>query len=233
MRQLQDNNITLDAESHTYSLQDDPSFPFTSVTTFIHDYFEPFDGPAIANKLIKMPKYRGRSAQSLLDEWSAASDMGTAVHAEVEEYIKDTTSPLTLPKSIGGGKWIDTNIPSHRLMLPEIIIYSKELGIAGTIDLMVYNEETDEYSLVDWKTNKAIRTAAYRGKKGIKGPTLTMPDCNFNQYTLQLSIYRFLLEKYYDIKIAQQVLVHLTEDGAITYRCPYREEVVKEMLGIQ
>jgi ATP-dependent exoDNAse (exonuclease V) beta subunit len=232
MRQLQDNNISLDTEKHIYSLQDDPAFPFTSVTTYIHKYFEPFNAPVIANKLVRMPKYRGRSVQSFLDEWSEASDMGTAVHAEVEEYIRDTTSPITLPKAIHGVKWIENNIPSHRLMLPEIIIYSKELGIAGTIDLMVYNEETDEYSLVDWKTNKAIYKTAFRGKKGIKGPTRTMPDCNFNQYTLQLSIYRFLLEKYYGIKIAQQCLVHLADDVATTYRCPYEKEIVMEMLGL-
>ena len=43
---------------------------------------------------------------------------------------------------------------STTLFFSEVIVYSKELGIAGTIDLLVYNSETNMYHLVDWKTNK-------------------------------------------------------------------------------
>ncbi|GIS42763.1 MAG: hypothetical protein Ct9H90mP15_08030 [Candidatus Neomarinimicrobiota bacterium] len=38
----------------------------------------------------------------------------------------------------------------------EVIVYSEELKVAGTIDLLVYNKEQDMYHLVDWKTNKRI-----------------------------------------------------------------------------
>ncbi|MBK7867502.1 MAG: hypothetical protein IPJ75_11260 [Ignavibacteriales bacterium] len=56
-------------------------------------------------------------------------------------------------------------------VIPELIVFSEELGIAGTVDLLVYNPRTDKYDIYDWKTNKSIDEYGYGGKRGTRPPT--------------------------------------------------------------
>ena len=74
-----------------------------------------------------------------------------AVHIEV--LIRHHQIYLRFPIAI----WL---IPFYS----EVVVYSKELGIAGTIDVLVYNREQDMYHLVDWKTNKRIDKKSFRKK---------------------------------------------------------------------
>ena len=68
MNIILDNKITLDRETHRYSLLDNPEIVFTSVTTYIDYFFEGFYGEKVAKKLIaNVPKYKGRTVESLLD----------------------------------------------------------------------------------------------------------------------------------------------------------------------
>ena len=60
MNTILDNKITLDRETHRYSLLDNPEIVFTSVTTYLDYFFEGFDGEKVAKKLIaNVPKYKG------------------------------------------------------------------------------------------------------------------------------------------------------------------------------
>ena len=52
MNTILDNKITLDRETHRYSLLDNPDIVFISVTTFLEYFFEGFDGENVAKKLI-------------------------------------------------------------------------------------------------------------------------------------------------------------------------------------
>lgn len=63
----------------------------------------------------------------------------------------------------------------------EVIIYSKELGISGTIDVLVYNKAQNMYHLVDWKTNKRIEKTSFR-KKRILNSSKHLEYCNLILY---------------------------------------------------
>ena len=53
-------DIYLLKDEHEYRLKSDPEFRFTSCTTFIKQFFTPFDADAVAEKLVNtVPKYRG------------------------------------------------------------------------------------------------------------------------------------------------------------------------------
>jgi len=229
MNKLKDSNITLDHKTHIYSLQDDPGFKFTSSTTFIHKFFEPFNKYKVAAKLLKLPKYAGKTREDLFAEWKASSVKGTKIHEEMEYYILEKTPPESIPGKFGQ-QWVDAVISKNCKLLPEVIVYSKERGIAGMIDLLVYNPDDKGYTLVDWKTNKKINKKSFKGKVGIKPATLGVEDCNFNHYSLQLSLYRYILEEYYGLKIKNQYLVHLTDAGAESLVCSYMKETIEEML---
>ena len=60
MNKLENGDITLDVQNHEYKLKTNSDITFTSVTTFINSFFEPFDDIKISNYLVNnVPKYFG------------------------------------------------------------------------------------------------------------------------------------------------------------------------------
>ena len=115
-------------------------------------------------------------------------------------------------------------------LFPEKIVFSKDLEIAGTIDILALDKKDNKYDLIDWKTSKKIEMNAYGGKVGTKIATSNIPDCNYYHYTLQLSLYRYLLERYYGLKIRNMIIAHLKEDYARAIIVPYMINEITDML---
>ena len=92
------------------------------------------------------------------------------------------------------------------------------------------DKKSGEYVLIDWKTSKRIDKSSFNGKKGIKKESCTIDDCNYNHYALQLSLYRYILEKYYGIQVARQLVAQLKDDRVETYSMPYMKNEIITML---
>lgn len=232
MNELFKNDISLDQKNHKYFLKNSPEFKFSSVTEFIHLFFEKFDQERVAKKLINTnPKYRSKTVSEVLLDWGKGAERGTIVHNELEMFIKEKTIPQH-KMSITGARWLkEKQKNEYNTFYSEVIVYTKELGIAGTIDLLVYNSEQNMYHLVDWKTNKRIDKNSFRNKKGILPSSQHLDDCNFTHYSLQLSFYRYILERYYGLEIGSQTLFHLKEnDSYEIYNVEYRSEDLINML---
>ena len=230
---LSDPNITMDNATHTYTLATHPELEFISVTTFIAEFFKPFDKERIANKLVTtIPKYFGRSPESLIAEWIAAGKHGTIVHKEIEDWINERIEPKER-KAIEGKNWVNSyKMKMDVDILTEVMVYSKELRIAGTIDVLVRDREKGEYQIIDWKTSKRIDKDSFKGKLGNRPETSSVMDCNFNHYALQLSLYRYLLEEYYGIIVNKQLIAHLQDHGAKSHHTPYMREHIIDMLKV-
>ena len=69
--------------------------------------------------------------------------------------------------------------------------------------------------------NDKISTKAFKNQKGTHLITSDIEDCKYNLYALQLSLYRYLLENYYGLKIKRQLIVHLRDDKVLAYMTPY------------
>ena len=217
------NNIHLEKEQHIYTL-DQSDVEFTSVTTFISELFEKFDSLSIATKLVnKVPKYSSYTVEQLINEWNEAANHGTKVHNEIEEHILKLSKP-TEPKAIQGINWLEKHLDRDKhIAYTEKIIYSEELKLAGSVDLIIKNTQTNEYTIIDWKTNKKITTSSYNNKMGTHKITRDIEDCKYLIYTLQLSLYRYILEKYYGLNVVRQLIVHLKEDEVLAYLTQYLE----------
>ena len=73
--------IKLRVKNHKYILESNPTIVFFSVTNLVEDQFPPFESDKIAENLVNnVPKYRGYTKISLLQEWINIRDTGTAVH---------------------------------------------------------------------------------------------------------------------------------------------------------
>ena len=232
MNKLSDTNINLEEKTHEYTLLDRADVSFTSVTTFIEEFFEGFDALKIAEKLINnYPKYAGRTVESLIADWNAAADHGTKVHHEIEQWIKDGIDPIDI-KAINGKDWLnDYKLKSDIDILSEVIVYSTELSIAGTVDILAKDNSTGLYEIIDWKTSKKIEMVSYGQKMGTHEITKNIMDCNFYHYSLQLSLYRYILETYYGLKIHNQLIAQLHDDGVNAHVAPYMKDEIIAMLG--
>ena len=228
---LSDPNMTMDNATHTYNLATHPELDFVSVTTFVSGFFRPFDKERIAKKLVTThPKYLGRSPETLIAEWDAAGEYGTIVHKEMEDWIREGIEPKER-KAIVGKNWLNNyKMDIDMDISTEVMVYSKELRIAGTIDVLVRDRENGEYQIIDWKTSKRIDKNSFKGKVGNSPETISVMDCNFNHYALQLSLYRYLLEEYYGIIVDKQLIAHLQDHGAKGHHTPYMREHIIEML---
>jgi hypothetical protein len=110
-------------------------------------------------------------------------------------------------------------------VFPEVIVFSEELEVAGTVDLLVYNSDNGECNIFDWKTSKKIDCNGR--KQAITQACAGLKDCRFDQYSLQLSMYSYLLENYHDIKVANQYMVQLTDTEANCIESKKLEQNVK------
>lgn len=192
--------INFDPVAHTYTDIDGNNY--TSVSKIVSKYKNKFD----SDKWSKVKALqRGITQEEILEEWRlkalASTDKGTAVHKAIEEYfVEDKESDLINPYLSTFQLWKKRHVFFH----PEKILYSKEYKVAGTCDMVVYSEKEDEYSILDWKTNKEIvMNNKYQKMQGICSH---LDDCNFNHYMLQLNLYARLLDK----PIKKLTLVHLS-----------------------
>ena len=229
MQNIFDQTINLQEPGHKYILNKDPDFEFNSVTTVIGNYFEPFKKEEIANKLVTTsPKYMGMSPIDLIANWDAARDYGTKVHNEIELFLNEDMKPEAI-ESFAAIDWLKKYDKNPEIKIyPEVIVYSKELKIAGSIDILIYDQSNNYYEIIDWKTSKSIDKTSFGGKMGTHSITNHLMDCKFVHYSMQLSFYRYLLEKYYGLKIQNQLIAHLKGNSCKMHIGNYyQKEVLK------
>lgn len=221
--------LKFDEETHTYTYEDKK---LISVTTFLGQFFSKFDRDAIAQSLSER---FGRPAEEYIEEWEEASNHGTRVHNAIEQYVLNNLLKAEEAKEKDEGK-IEQGIEFLKeldigLCIPEYKIYDLELGLAGTIDLIVVTPEG--LLLVDWKTNKAIRKSDFdfetRQVKKCSKPISGTNDCNYEKYVLQLSTYAYMLERK-GYTIAGLKLVHLKDTKRTEYDIDYKKKKVKRLL---
>ena len=142
-----------------------------------------------------------------------AREAGTNMHLQIEnyyndiEYEKDTEILKFLEFE---KKYIKDKYKPYRT---EWQIFDEDSFLAGTVD-MVYEKKEGELFIFDWKRSKNIikkdgtidnKNPFENGKKGLSHLSST----DYNKYTLQQNIYKYILEKNYDKKISSMNLLIL------------------------
>lgn len=86
----------------------------------------------------------------------------------------------------------------------EYMVGDEKLGLAGTLDRLYYNHITQEYEIWDFKTDKKFKTSNKYQKLNL----FNVEECEYNKYSLQLSLYRYIIEKNLNIKLGQSNVVY-------------------------
>lgn len=113
----------------------------------------------------------------------------------------------------------------------EFVIGSEEYDIASAIDHLFINKATGGLVLVDYKTNSDI----YKNDKfakDMKIPLSHLKDTKLNHYAIQLSIYRYLVEKYAGILVEEMFIVWFSEcnKNYEIIEIPYLKDEVEKIL---
>lgn len=240
-------DIEFHEEGHFYTLND---YKFgISATSLIETYAQEFDSNSISQMVANK---RGISQQEVLNEWKKENEFscikGSCIHLKAqslwmkENYeidyniIDDTIDKDRLKKeydimSKQAINFYNDYKRMYDMIQDEFIVWSKEFDIAGSIDGIMYNKYTQQCCILDFKSNKDLQFESKYHKK-MKVPLHKLDDVNGQHYYIQLSIYKYLIEKYTNIKVNELFIVYfnIEADNYEIIDVPYLENEVKKIL---
>lgn len=215
--------IDFHEEEHFYTLN---NYKFNcSVTQLIETYGQEFDSDGISQMVANK---RGISQKEVLDEWKKENEFscikGSCIHLKAQSLwmgtdyeidynkIDDTIDKDRLKKEYDIMSKQATNFYNdykdmYDMIQDEFIVWSKEFDIAGSIDGIMYNKNTQQCCILDFKSNKDLQFKSKYRKK-MKVPLHELDDVNGQHYYIQLSIYKYLIEKYTNIKVDELFIVY-------------------------
>ena len=79
--------------------------------------------------------------------------------------------------------------------------------IAGNVDMLCWNQKAQEFQIWDYKNLKNMTITNNFGQKG-KGSFNKLPDCHLVKYSIQLNIYKAIIQRQLGIQIGKCYLVH-------------------------
>lgn len=223
----------------------------TSVTTFIDCLFEKFDGDAIVTRMMANTKkwnnpnenkYYGKSKEEILLSWKDNGDQksgqGSYAHNTIEHYCNERPYDASL-KSFQLFLQFEKERVKDKLVpfRTEQYLFNREILMIGAVDALYSyidpkKQERDAEGklhiiLVDWKcvekfTMEGFRDRTGKKKTGIQPCTSSLDDCKFSKYSIQLMLYKWMLEEAYDI-IVDDMWIIIVHPQQLTYR----REIVK------
>ena len=192
-----------DVEGSTLLAFENSKYAFRSPTGLIANFYEHFDTIPQAKKYVlkhKLPI----SWEQLVFAWDMlgdiASDEGTTLHGYGESLFNDwgmkAPDLLKTPYVQALHKELSSK---YVLAKTELLVYSLELRVAGQVDLLMRNNDSTEYHILDYKfikeplERKSYYNRFTRKYKMMTGPFSRLMDTNYSHYSIQLELYRYLM----------------------------------------
>ena len=220
-------------------------------TGLIEQYTQDFDTQAVAERVAEK---ENKSVQEILDEWKYKNQFSCAKGSICHEFAQHLWSGNEWLWSGFGRDEYENEIFYHTCNLifdqahnfyedykdrlehlyDEYVIGSEEYNIASAIDHLFINKLTGGLVLVDYKTNSDIHKNE-KYAKNMKVPLTHLKDFTLNHYYIQLSIYKYLVEKYTNLQIEEMFIVWFSEnnDNYEIIDVPYLQKEVKNILELR
>lgn len=213
--------IVLDKKTHVYTCE---GRRLASVGSLVKRVTPQFDAHFNAQRVAER---EGKTKDQVLVEWErnrdAACDTGIQLHEFIDRVLsgrppeEKQQGEAVPPKCRQWLAWWEKAEESLSPVETEHIVGSLELGIAGTQDMLAESSKTEKLHVFDWKNNKAMRDRNDYGKT-LLPPFDDLPDCELTRYSLQVSLYRLLVELEMCEEIGESWIVHVTDDFAKPYK---------------
>lgn len=232
VRRLQEGAVKLNPETHQYF--DENSKEYRSVSKLVRTVIPPFEKEKISRIMASnMAKQSGASVdyeqKKLLAQWQAKGDSsiihGNRLHDALEEYV--LTGRIENPDLAKLKQSMSPFLKRGYKYFPEQVIYSRNHFVAGMADLVVMRQRSNNslFDIFDYKTNEAkgiqFDSISYKNdivkhyNKFLLPPVDHLEDCNYNHYSLQISIYARMLSDTFGAKIGRLAILFVNKDLTI------------------
>lgn len=223
LQRFADPRFRFEAEQHEYYLGERL---LTHFSEWIKAYKEAFDREAQAPRTAAK---RGCSVEEVLAEWERSQWIGTKTHEFIEAYYQDANASCAPDTEVllRCQKFLALHHGRLKDFLPvaqELRLFHEPSGLCGTLDFLGWHVPTQQLYVLDWKTNSRITTDQDRIWRMMKGPFSDLGEHEHNTYSLQISLYRLLLDEA-GIPTAGGAIVHLptgSQPGNIIQAIDYR-----------
>lgn len=217
------NRITFVEKTHSYLIDDQPTGA-PSVTQLLKRFKRPFDKESASKRVAKKT---GQTAQQILAEWEMnklySTTLGSMFHKYVENFYCNKKIGFEgnfdglgfeekakigekLPKMVEQfQQFYKENAFLHCVKNEMVVGDIEDTKVCGMLDMLCWNEQTDKYEILDFKTNKKMTKVSEYGV--LFYPFEHMTEGEINEYTIQLNTYKYLIEKYTPITIDKLKLV--------------------------
>ena len=236
-----DEFITFEEGPHIYTVHGEQGY--TSVTTWNHHHFAEFDSEKIIGNIMKSRKmkdpsykYYGMTAADIKADWDKnrdeASSAGTRMHYDIECYYNGLDVENASVEFSYFKRFVE-DFPDLKPYRTEWMVYYEELKLSGSID-MIFENPDGTLLIYDWKRSKEIVYETPFNQVSTTPCISHLPDTNFWHYSLQLNMYKVILEHKYGKKVVGLFLVRLHPDNPYkTYdriEVPILEKEMSELL---
>lgn len=223
-----------------------------SVTRLIEEYSNPFDQQVIAEKVAIRDN---KSVSEVLEEWEYKNKFACEKGHFAHEFVQNLWSGIIYQENIKSGLE-DIKTPLNKIKQQAINFYnnfkdkfthiqdeqlvgSEEYNICSAVDHLFLDKNGNVW-LIDYKTNSILKgynddEKNRRYTKKMLIPLQNIKDDSLNHYYLQLSIYKYLIEKYTNIKIYKTMIVYMSEniENYELIETPYLMKEVKKILELR
>lgn len=207
-----------------------------SVSKLLEYISHPFDDVGTAERCAKKGendpnyKYYKMSADEILAAWKAKADESKRYGSLLDDYAGmrlNESKELELWKldnNFEYDKRLNSNCKgfdeffevistktNYKYVSREMSLYiTSKSGntIKGRFDCLFYDETTNSYIIIDWKTTDDIPLKNNYGTK-LLGPAYTLDECDANKYTLQLQFYKKALSENYSLTSPDKISVYV------------------------
>lgn len=222
MSALKEQLVSFDPIEHRYT--DREGRELISVSKLLSLFKPVFDESGEITR--KYAAKHGLTVESVKAKWKEvamiACDYGTAVHEEIEHYIK---TGLIRPSPHIQYVQQFAKIEFKGKLFSERMLYCLDNMVAGTADIV---EKMGQYiNIWDIKTNRELKKHDSWGNKMLYDLS-HLSDCNWNHYQLQLSIYGYLCELK-GLKVNKLILLYMNPRSLKIehHVCRYMRDEVK------
>jgi hypothetical protein len=225
-----------------------------SSTSFCHAYFPSFDQEKGAAKILSgktfqktghrpSNKYYGcKNVGDVLDRWAHWRDLGTMLHDNIENFINGEEYVLHEENKKAFEKFLkfyeDKAFWYFSHLRTEWAVFDEETRLAGKIDYCGIDPKTGHVIILDWKRVGQISDSCMqRWSKGREPLEMgydvcsKFENCKYITYSLQLNVYKWILEKNYGLYVKAMYLIqiHPKVKNVTVYKVPNLQKVVVKM----
>lgn len=222
-------DLDFDSDTHHYTYKGKEGI---SVTRFLDQFKEPFDLEYWSKR---KADEAGITQDQMKELWEtkneAAKLKGTNVHSYIEHlftgcelnlitesiYYEQTKGPYEI--CCEQARNFKENLPANLIpVAAELRMVDPEIMLFGTADYIFYNLDTKIYEVIDWKSNSKFTISSYY-KLG--HPFNNIPNSKLDEYSLQLGLYKIILEKITGLPFGISKVVHFSElnNNYAIYNC--------------